>query len=852
MRIMVNGAELAVFTVQQPHQQLRFFLDELPGLSSVTFQVDIAGQLSEVLTAPVTPPTIDVLDVYDIVGLAPADAAVDPCAIAAATAAAAGGSSTAGGADVVQIEGANFGGDAAFVNVTIVRRDATLAVQPCDVCHITHSVIRCVTSASRTARYDLGVTVAGQDSNAVIYSYTDIIRPPEVTSLAPNSGPTTGGTIVDIKGSFFKDRGVVEMRSPTGEVLTCETPPLGEEGSILGLYYKEDGTHIRCRVPPGVGTQWVFEITARRVFGRVRGEDFNFFRPAVTGVTPSQLPTTGGAVSITGTNFGAPLVNVTLDEYGAWNRSVTVAGKPCALSSWAQTAITCVTGTGVLAAPSVVVSVQGQTNAAATGFLTFTPPQLTQAVTPGRSPTSGAASVQFFGTNFGTTADASLVVYFEHPAAGTRYPCVVGSHTHTSGVCTTTVGAGAGLAVTVDTGEQTNSPTNAAAFPYSYAAPTLTSFESVDGTGAFPVAGAFQLRLVGTSFSTAPTVTLSGVACDVVASSHSEIVCTAPSNYGRAHELVVHAAGQRSPPLAFDFDDPVVTAVAPSIANAHDGSALDIIGYNFGLQAPAGDVQPLRIMVSGEPCEPILFLRDTNVRCDATAPRQLVGDHNVTVTTWRTPGGSSGGSGNATSAEDRLLQTSRPFLMRLECPATMFGSDGEFCSTCPGAASCIGGGAEPVANQGFYKVGRTQFLACDPAVACVGGGFDVNGTELPQELQCAVGYEGVPCDMCAKGFYRLDELCVGCPSMAWVFILLFVVVLTICLIFGVWLNKRRINLAALGIGVDFAQVVAMFVSLDFSWPKQVCVRGCAVFCVVPFFLSFFLSFCLSLHLCVCS
>lgn len=72
----------------------------------------------------------------------------------------------------------------------------------------------------------------------------------------------------------------------------------------------------------------------------------------------------------------------------------------------------------------------------------------------------------------------------------------------------------------------------------------------------------------------------------------------------------------------------------------------------------------------------------------------------------------------------------------------------------------------------------------------------------------------------SQGYYRLNAICAKCSSGAWVYVLLFSVAIMLAMLLGVWLNKRRINLAALGIGVDFAQVVAMFVSLNFTWPTQ--------------------------------
>ena len=55
-------------------------------------------------------------------------------------------------------------------------------------------------------------------------------------------------------------------------------------------------------------------------------------------------------------------------------------------------------------------------------------------------------------------------------------------------------------------------------------------------------------------------------------------------------------------------------------------------------------------------------------------------------------------------------------------------------------------------------------------------------------------------------FYRLGLTCHPCPNLAWLLIMAFFVALTIMLLVGMWLNQRRVNLAALGIGIDFAQV----------------------------------------------
>lgn len=133
------------------------------------------------------------------------------------------------------------------------------------------------------------------------------------------------------------------------------------------------------------------------------------------------------------------------------------------------------------------------------------------------------------------------------------------------------------------------------------------------------------------------------------------------------------------------------------------------------------------------------------------------------------------------------------------------------CETCPPNAHCAGGDAGPAALPGFYLISLSEFDACRPPHACLGG----NGTR-----PCEAGYQSVRCSQCKVGYYRLSLDCVTCPNMSWIFILLFIVGIISCMLLGVWLNSRRINLAALGIGVDFAQVAAMFITFQFQWPSQ--------------------------------
>ncbi len=67
---------------------------------------------------------------------------------------------------------------------------------------------------------------------------------PSFATISPLFAPTEGGTLLTITGSNFKDRGFVSLvRGST--YLACQTPPLGEQGDVNGVYYARDGKTIQ-------------------------------------------------------------------------------------------------------------------------------------------------------------------------------------------------------------------------------------------------------------------------------------------------------------------------------------------------------------------------------------------------------------------------------------------------------------------------------------------------------------------------------------------------------------------------------------------------------------------------------
>lgn len=97
-----------------------------------------------------------------------------------------------------------------------------------------------------------------------------------------------------------------------------------------------------------------------------------------------------------------------------------------------------------------------------------------------------------------------------------------------------------------------------------------------------------------------------------------------------------------------------------------------------------------------------------------------------------------------------------------------------------------------------------------PKEACAGGG----------QAECAEGYTGVPCALCAEGYHRLEQQCVPCPSNAPIMLGLYVTVLVAAVATFMYLQSKKINLAALSMAIDFLQVLAMFGSFQLEWPPQ--------------------------------
>jgi hypothetical protein len=186
--------------------------------------------------------------------------------------------STAGGT-AVTITGTNFAtgaavqfGSTAATNVVVVSGTQITATSP----------------AGSAGAVTVTVTVGGQSGS--LGSAFTYIAPPTVSSVAPNSGSTAGGTAVTITGTNFAAGATVQFGS------TAAT-------SVVVV----SATTITAAAPAGSSGAVTVTVTNSNGLSGSLASGFTYVvPPTVTGVSPNTGSTAGGtAVTITGTNFAA-------------------------------------------------------------------------------------------------------------------------------------------------------------------------------------------------------------------------------------------------------------------------------------------------------------------------------------------------------------------------------------------------------------------------------------------------------------------------------------------------------------------------------------------------------------------
>jgi hypothetical protein len=235
--------------------------------------------------------------------------------------------------------------------------------------------------------------------------------------------------------------------------------------------------------------------------------------PSVNMIIPNVGPTIGGTtLTVMGSGFSS-------------NGTVTLGGATCPIITWSNTNIMCTSAPRQGIGVPLIVTADGQSSSAFTGFNYATP--VVDTLTPGAGVTHGGTTNVITGVNFGTNATITL--------GGTT--SLVVSCSHTQAVFLAAPGQGTNVTLIVSVSGQNSAPQK----EFSYAPPMVGSLSpAIDSTR-----GGTTNVITGLNFGTNATVTLGGAICSVISCIHTQIVFIVTPGQGAGVPLVVRAGGGR-------------------------------------------------------------------------------------------------------------------------------------------------------------------------------------------------------------------------------------------------------------------------------------------------------------------
>jgi len=420
---------------------------------------------------------------------------------------------------------------------------------------------------------------------------------PFTVGRSPSSGPSTGGTVVDVRGGGFVSGGTSVAFG-------------GAAASSVSFVSTEELLATTPAHGPGhVG------IVAHTANGD--GTDFSLgfdYLPTVASVSPPAGPTSGGnPVHVTGSGF-------------AGASSVSFGGTAATFTVTDDGDITATAPSHSAGTVDVQVTTNGETSPTSSGDqYTYVAPPTVTGVHPDAGPAGGGTNVRVDGTDFvsGSTVKfggaATGPVTFVSPAELKLH-----APAHAAGV----------VDVRVTTPGGTSATSNAD--KYAYGPPAVSGV----GPAAGPTAGGTVVRVSGSNFSPSATVRFGGNASGTVTFvSGTQLKAVAPPHAAGTVDVTVTTGAGTSPLSSADeytYDGPPsVTAVSPNAGATGGGNTVQITGANF----VSGATVEFGSTASGT----VTFVSATQLK--ALAPAHAAGVVDVTVST---PGGTS-----ATSAADR-------------------------------------------------------------------------------------------------------------------------------------------------------------------------------------------------------
>ncbi|UAK31851.1 IPT/TIG domain-containing protein [Nocardia asteroides] len=376
---------------------------------------------------------------------------------------------------------------------------------------------------------DITVTTAGGTSNPVTYTY---IPAPALATVAPDSGPETGGNTVVLEGNGFTGATAVRFGATPAASFTVVS-----------------ATRVTAVAPAGTGT---VDLTVTTAGGTSNALTYSYVpAPALATVAPDSGPETGGnTVVLTGTDLtGAIGV-----RFGDTPAVAFVVDSDTRISAVAPT------GTGTV--DITVTTAGGATNPVT---YTYVPAPALATVVPASGPEAGGNTVTLTGTNL---ADAGAVLFDGTPASS----FTVVSDTEITAVAP--AGTAGPVVVTVIA---TGGTSNGVLYTF-VAAPTLVSV--VPGSG--PESGGNTVVLEGTDFTGTTTVRFGGTpAVAFVVDSDTRISVTAPAGTGTVDVTVTTAGGTGNAMVYRYVPAPALASIVPGFGPETGGNTVILTGTHL-------------------------------------------------------------------------------------------------------------------------------------------------------------------------------------------------------------------------------------------------------------------------------
>ncbi|WP_283779602.1 IPT/TIG domain-containing protein [Nocardia sputi] len=376
---------------------------------------------------------------------------------------------------------------------------------------------------------DITVTTAGGTSNPVTYTY---IPAPALATVAPDSGPETGGNTVVLEGNRFTGATAVRFGATPAASFTVVS-----------------ATRVTAVAPAGTGT---VDLTVTTAGGTSNDLTYSYVpAPALATVAPDSGPETGGnTVVLTGTDLTGAI-------------GVRFGGTPAvAFVVDSDTRISAVAPTGTGTVDITVTTAGGATNPVT---YTYVPAPALATVVPASGPEAGGNTVTLTGTNL---ADADAVLFDGTPASS----FTVVSDTEITAVAP--AGTAGPVVVTVIA---TGGTSNGVLYTF-VAAPTLVSV--VPGSG--PESGGNTVVLEGTDFTGTTTVRFGGTpAVAFVVDSDTRISVTAPAGTGTVDVTVTTAGGTGNAMVYRYVAAPALASIVPGFGPETGGNTVILTGTHL-------------------------------------------------------------------------------------------------------------------------------------------------------------------------------------------------------------------------------------------------------------------------------